>query len=202
MRRRGFTLLETLVALGLTALVLAALEGAVVRAAGTRARVSAAAERAAAGRSVLLRLAAELEAAPVADDPRQGFTVAPAVDAAHPWTVLRFTTHARNGGAARVVTYRVESDAARPGTGRLLRLETFSPAPPASPASPDPLDAVGLPVLDRIRDFRVRCFDGSVWRTEWAPGELPRVVEIGIGVDDGMNGMAELRTAASLPTAR
>src|SRR5439155_1136637 len=75
MRRRGVTLLETLVALALTALVLAALEGTVVRAAGARARASAVAERAAAGRSILLRLTTELEAAPVADDPRQRFTV-------------------------------------------------------------------------------------------------------------------------------
>jgi len=199
MRRRGVTLLETLVALALTALVLAALEGTVVRAAGARARASAVAERAAAGRSILLRLTTELEAAPVADDPRQRFTVEPAVGPAHPWTMLSFTTYARGGGAAHVVTYRVEPDPSRPGTGTLLRRDTFSPAPPVAP---DSTNLAGLPVLGSIRDFRVRCFDGTEWRTDWRPGTLPQGVEIGIGVDDGMNGVEELRTAATVPTAR
>ena len=57
-------------------------------------------------------------------------------------------------------------------------------------------------MLGSIRDFRVRCFDGTEWRTDWRPGTLPQGVEIGIGVDDGMNGVEELRTAATVPTAR
>jgi len=196
MRERGITLLETLVALGLTALVLAALEGTVMRAAGARGRASAVAEREAAGRSVLLRLTAELEAAPVADDPRQRFMVEPAAGPAHPWTTLRFATHTRGGGAAHLVVYRVEADPARPGIGTLLRQETFSPAPP------DPSDPTGFPVLENVRDFRVRCFDGTAWRADWSPGDLPRAVEVGVAVDDGMDGVAELRIATTLPTAR
>jgi len=195
MSKRGITLLETLVALGLTALVLAALEGTVLRAAGARGRAGAAAEREAAGRSLLLRLNAELEAAPVADDPRQRFTVEPA-SPAQPWTTLRFTTHTRGGGAAHIVAYRVEPDPARPGIGTLLRQEALSPAPP------DPSNPTGFPVLENVRDFRVRCFDGTAWRADWAPGELPRAVEVGVSVDDGLDGMAELRIATTLPTAR
>src|SRR5262249_19680615 len=66
MSKRGVTLLETLVALGLTALVLAALEGTVMRAAGERGRASAVAERESAGRALLPRLNAEPDAAPPA----------------------------------------------------------------------------------------------------------------------------------------
>jgi type II secretory pathway pseudopilin PulG len=196
MRERGVTLLETLVALGLTALVLAALEGTVMRAAAARGRASAVAEREAAGRSVLLRLNAELEAAPVADDPRQHFAVEPAAGPAQPWTTLRFATLTRDGGAARVVVYRVEPDPARQGIGTLLRRETFSPAPP------DPSYPTGFPVLEKVRDFRVRCFDGTTWRADWAPGELPRAVEVEVAIDDGLDGATELRIATTLPTAR
>ncbi|HYV57704.1 MAG TPA: type II secretion system protein GspJ [Candidatus Nitrosopolaris sp.] len=196
MSKRGITLLETLVALGLTALVLAALEGTVLRAAGARGRASAVAEREAAERSVLLRLNAELEAAPVADDPRQRFAVEPAAGPAQPWTTLRFTTHTRGGGAAHVVVYRVEPDPARPGIGTLLRQETLSPAPP------NPSNPTGFPVLENVRDFRVRCFDGTAWRADWTPGELPHAVEVGVSVDDGQDGVAELHIATTLPTAR
>jgi len=196
MSKRGITLLETLVALGLTALVLAALEGTVLRAAGARGRASAVAEREAAERSVLLRLNAELEAAPVADDPRQRFAVEPAAGPAQPWTTLRFTTHTRGGGAAHVVVYRVEPDPARPGIGTLLRQEMLSPAPP------DPSNPTGFPMLENVRDFRVRCFDGTAWRADWTPGELPHAVEVGVSVDDGQDGVAELHIATTLPTAR
>src|SRR2546430_16205410 len=104
MRRRGVTLLETLVALALTALVLAALEGTVVRAAGARARASAGAERAAAGRSILLRLTIELEADPGAVDARHRFTGESAGGPAPPRTLAQFATYARGGGAAAAGT--------------------------------------------------------------------------------------------------
>jgi len=194
MSKRGITLLETLVALGLTALVLAALEGTVLRAAGARGRAGAAAEREAAGRSLLLRLNAELEAAPVADDPRQRFTVEPA-SPAQPWTTLRFTTHTRGGGAAHIVAYRVEPDPARPGIGTLLRQEALSPAPP------DPSNPTGFPVLENVRDFRVRCFDGHAWRAAWTQPGLPRAVEVALALDDGAGAIEELATTVAIPTA-
>src|SRR5213594_1406099 len=61
--RAGFTLLEALVALAISALVLVALYGAVVRAAGVRERAARSAERVTKARMVLLRMAGEVEGA-------------------------------------------------------------------------------------------------------------------------------------------
>ena len=111
MKRRGFTLLETLVALAVTALVLAAL------------------------------------------------------------------------------AYGVERDA-------LVRRETsrFAPADAASPAP--------IVLLEGVRRFRIRCFDGSEWTDAWQVAPLPRAVEIALTTDDGRGGADELATAVALPRGR
>ncbi len=201
MRARGFTLLETLVALALTALVLGALGGAVLRAASARTRATDAADRAAAARTVLLRLAAEIEAAqpPAPEDPagRERFVVEPEASA-RPWSGLRLATAIPGPpltttptGDVRVVGYRVEPDPQRPGTGALVRRD----APPGAPEPP------GHPVLEGVHRFRLRCFDGSTWSATWPASRLPRAVEVALGVDDGRGGVEELAVTVTLPAA-
>src|SRR5438874_649508 len=83
MTPRGSTLLEALVALAIAAVVLAALSGATVRARAARTAAVARSDRLGAGRSLLVRLAAELEAAR-RPGPGERFVLHPPADGASP----------------------------------------------------------------------------------------------------------------------
>jgi len=199
MTSRGSTLLEALVALAIAALVLAALSGATVRARAARAAATARADQLGAARTVLLRLAGELEAA---RRPGTGerFTLEPPADGAPPWWSLTFPTAARGpiAGATpaadtSVVSYRIERDADRPGVGTLVRRETSVPVP-ASEAPP-------IPVLAGVRALRVRCLDGAGWHPAWRGDDLPRAVEIAISQDGGHGDTEELATTIALLAA-
>jgi type II secretory pathway pseudopilin PulG len=204
MSTRGHTLLEAIVALGVTALVLAALGTAVLRAVAVRAQATKTADEAATRRTVLLRLAAELEAAQV-PPPGPGperFVV----DAARPetrWARLRFASAlpgpaagAGPRGDVRTVLYQVEPDPVRPTTGRLVRHETAAPQPPDLP----PFPSRGQALLDNVRAFEVRCFDGTRWLSEWTDEVLPRAVEVTVTLvsPDGPRTEA-LAVAVALP---
>jgi prepilin-type N-terminal cleavage/methylation domain-containing protein len=176
--RRGLSLLEMLVALGAAALLLAALAGAVARAAQVRARATATAERIAVARTVLLRLADELVAALPADGPAapERFVVR-VPDAGAPFATLRFATGA---GDPRLVAYAVERS-------QLVRRAASRFAPPE--AAPVPVTLV-----EGVRAFRLRCFDGHAWSATWAGG-LPRAVELSLVLEDG----EPLATTVALP---
>jgi prepilin-type N-terminal cleavage/methylation domain-containing protein len=199
-RRRGFTLLETLIALAIGALILAALHGAIMGAAAARERTAERAERTAAGRTVLLGIARELEAAsparawtvPGSEEPAMPallpldrFVAVSAPHGGPPWSELRFATVA--GGDLRLVAYRIEP------AGRLVRraVSRF--------AAPDAAEPPGVPALGGVRLFRVRCFDGRAWRSAWTAPGLPRAVELALGIDDGAGGVVELATTVALP---
>jgi len=196
MRPRGFTLLETLVALAVSALVLTALYGAVAATATTRARAMDRAERVAAQRTVLVALAHELEAALAPDptvaavSPLRFVLVAPAADGPS-WSELRFATDAADD--VRLVGYRVEPDG---HDARLVRRAASRFAPPDDPEPP------GATALDAVRAFRVRAFDGAAWTTSWTAPALPRAVDITVDIDDGAGGLLELATTVSLPLGR
>jgi type II secretory pathway pseudopilin PulG len=205
MRTRGTTLLETLVALALTAVMLAALGGAVIRAAAARSEASAAADRTATTRTVLLRLAAELEAARGGGETEptafERFVVDPP-EPGRPWSRLRFATAAPGAfpeteahGDVSAVTYDVEVEPGRPGTHALVRRETARPVPAGTPA------ALGVPVVGGVRVFRARCFDGTTWRPAWPAGPPPRAVELTLGAGAGLDGAEALTVTITLPTA-
>lgn len=197
MKARGVTLLETLVALACAAMVLAALYGAVLRTTVAQARATAHADRIAAARGVLLSLASELEAAPAAGFDRDArFAVAPPPDGGPAWQTLRFVTGARGPAIAAddlpVVDYRVAADGGD-GRGTLVRSETPRRAPPRA-RGPDP-----VALVDAVRHFRVRCFDGRAWSSIWRVLTLPRAVELTLGVDDGTGGVEEVATTVTIP---
>jgi type II secretion system protein J len=204
LKSRGVTLLETVVALAITAVVLAALHGAMLRAADARARATAAADRVAAARTVLLALAGELTATAStrnagAAEPLQGVEVERSAEPSRPWSALRFTTMARApvpgaepASDRHLVGYRVEPDPARPWAGRLVRRVAVRPSPAAPP---------GVPVLDRVRRFTIRCFDGEAWHDDWPPGRVPHAVSIEVGVERDTGGIESLRATVSLPVA-
>jgi prepilin-type N-terminal cleavage/methylation domain-containing protein len=197
-RPRGLTLLETLVALAITALLLGALGGAVRRAADARTRTTAAADRAALTRTLLFRLATEIEAARVpAPTDAAGFERF-VVESTGSWSAIRLATVATVPLAATTPTsdvhavgYRIEADPARPGTAVLVRRD-------ALPGADEP---PGDPVLAGVRSFHIRCFDGDTWLPQWPSGSLPRAVEVTLGVDDGLGGTDERAVTVALPSS-
>ena len=187
MSRRGFTLLETLVALTVTALVLGALGGAVLRTATARTRATAAADRIAAGRTVLLRLTREIEAAvppppPGPEIPAERFVVDPP-DTPEGSSGLRFAPLSASLAPAtsdlRPVAYAFEGGALVRRLGR---------------GEPEEL-------LAGVRRFRVRCSDGSAWHDTWRRGPLPRAVELSLEVDDGSDRSATFGTTVTVAAA-
>jgi prepilin-type N-terminal cleavage/methylation domain-containing protein len=153
---RGFTLLETLLALAIGGLVLGAAYAAVVRAASARDQAVARGRGVDAGRRALLDLAHELEGA------------APhrlAADA----HALRFT---QAEPEPVVVVYEMD------GT-RLVRRRVSPFA-----ARRDDQGAPSI-VLDGVKSFGVRCFDRGEWVAGWARDSSPRAVELTLGLAGG-----------------
>jgi len=153
---RGFTLLETLLALAIGGLLLTAAYAAVVRAAAAR---DAALERtgAVAGvRRALLEMATTLEASA----PGRFGADAHALHVVQQEPVPRLVRYALDG--SRLVE-SAESAFAAPGTAS---------------ASPRVL-------LDAVQDFRVRCFDGEGWTEGWQGLTAPRAVELALRIANG-----------------
>lgn len=178
--RRGFTLLEAVVALGLATVVLTALYGAVIRAAAAHEHAVRDADRRIAARVLLLAMVREIEAAvPTADaNGRLRFAVASAPPDGPPWSALRLAT-LEGDDDVHLVAYRVDQVGTARETGVLVRRAAPRLAPPISPEPP------GEPALPGVRTFRVRCFDGVEWTTSWTRPRLPRAVEVGLAVGDG-----------------
>jgi len=195
MRRGGFTLIETVVALGVTALVLAGLYGAVLRATAARAYVTARLDRVAEARTVLMRLAGDLEAA-VAPDPADllgstGFVVDTPPGDRQSATLL-LTTRAGRNGMARRVRYGVRT---APGGLELVRGE----GPAVTSTRPVRVD---VPVLERLGWFRVRCLADGAWYDRWTEPALPAAVEIRLGLEESAANPEELATIVVLPVRR
>ena len=182
MKSRGVTLLETLVALALTALLLGTLSRSLAGAARSRTAAGAESDRISAARTVLLRLAAEIEAAVpetgIVLDPSAGLRVT---------AVVRSDPGASPASDRRAITYEVDRAA-----GVLVRRERAAPVrddePPAEP----------LAVLAGVRRFAVRCFGDTEWQPRWDVEVLPRAVELVLGIDDGAGGVEELSTTVTV----
>lgn len=188
-RSRGVTLLEALVALAVTALVLGALSRALAGATRVRNDAAAGADRTAAARTVLLRLAAEIEAAAPGGD----FVVEPEGPGVAAGARLRLTTLVRDAPGPRPTTdRRAVAWAVDPASRTLVRREALRPAP--EDALPPP-----LAVLDGVVRLGVRCTDGGTWRPRWAAGgPLPRAIALSLALDDGRGGTEELATTVTV----
>lgn len=199
----GLTLLEVLVALSIAAIVAIAQAAPFRRAIAARDRAEEALEQTTSARIALDRIAEELTGA-VAVKGRRFGVADRTLD--RPSSEIRFATTAahRLGSGPRdpveVVRYRLVPGASGTRSGRLVKDQVASVAP----ESVDPAEAV---VLEGVTSFRVRVLPSQSpdWLPVWAggdtgkPEDLPRAVEIEIGVDEGDAEPTPYRVATSLP---
>lgn len=151
---RGFTLLETLLALACTAVVLAAAARTVTRAADTRVAAGERAGDVDAARTALTALVTELPAALPGSvrverrgdgPPRLHFTVADPVPAAVTWWL---------------------------DDGRLVRRAPSPFAAPGATAAPPATQ------VEHVEHFDVRVLAGDGWTPAWSGDRPPRAIEI------------------------
>ena len=153
---RGFTLLETLLALAIGGLVLGAAYAAVVRAASARDQAVARGHEVYAGRQALLEVAHALQAAA----PRRLSADTHTLRFVQPEPEPVALTYEMDG--TRLVERRVSPFAATrddAGTTRAL--------------------------LDGARAFGVRCFDKGDWVAGWSRDAAPRALELTLALADG-----------------
>jgi prepilin-type N-terminal cleavage/methylation domain-containing protein len=157
-RARGFTLLETLVALAVTAVVLTALATAVPAALRANEAARARLDRATAARAFLLHVERELASA----------LAEPCTVAAEPATRIEFTGGAEPGAR---VTYTLER-------GAVVRRSwpRFT--------APDP-QAPGVPVLDGVAMLSLDAWDGRAWQATWAASRPPEAIRMRLRFADG-----------------
>jgi general secretion pathway protein J len=156
---RGFTLIETVVALAITAVILTALATAIPAALAARRTATEHLERAATLRAVLVHLDRELAGALA-----EGFVVSEPPDA-----VLRFVGGPEPG---LQLLYRVEQ-------GALVRRTAPRGAAPPAPAGPP------TALLDGVRACRFAAFDGETWRSTWTTETPPPAVRLTLDLADG-----------------
>lgn len=151
---RGFTLLETLVALACTAIVLAAAARAVTRAADARVHAAARAADVDAARNALTALTGELPAAlPGTLRLAHGAGGVP---------VLRFTLA---DPVPATVTWTLDGDRVVRRAPSAFAAEGAPPAPPVAQA-------------ERVARFEIRVLGRDGWTGTWDDERLPRAVEI------------------------
>ena len=153
---RGFTLLETLLALAIGGLVLTAAYTAVVRAVAARDGATRRTADVARGRQAILEVARAVESA----TPHPFGAGAGGLLVAHADPEPRLLTYALEGTKlTERLSLPFATDHAEPGAARVL----FAGA----------------------RAFSVRCFDGSAWTEDWRSENAPRAVELALRLADG-----------------
>lgn len=207
--RRGFTLLEVLLALTLMALVLSLIQGAYSGASRSRALSGTESREVHAATVALDRLTNELASAftSTASPFRARATRFVAASGFDGWSTLTFVTRlaplpgSLPGGEAEV-GYLVERDG--DGVPKLRRRESRD-------VDGDPEEG-GIPyeVLPHVSRFEVRCYDGTEWLEAWdtegreEEPRLPLAVSVEVAWRAGGGGDEErvLRTSTPLYRAQ
>jgi prepilin-type N-terminal cleavage/methylation domain-containing protein len=213
-RRPGFTLVELMVALAITAILALATTAPFLTTIRSRDRAELAMQRVNAVRLTLARLDEELEGAiilPPTNPPapeRYRFSV---VDRTLdlPSSELRFaTTTARRVSAGaqdpvEIVSYRLEAGLPGQRGARLVKGQQASLAPTDLP----PLEFV---ILEQVTTFRVRVLPriGATLADNWLSPDsgglaaLPQAVTIDLSLDDGSENPFVYHLTVPLPLAR
>lgn len=184
-RRRGFTLVELMLAILIMAIMMSIIYGVVVSTVSAAKRVEEITAASEVGPAILTRLRADLEAAFL---PKEGefFVGVKKPGAGNDRDRIDFISSDVAYGAENDVEeprfhsineigYQVLESRKDPGLGILYRREDFF-------IDSDPLKGGRLTQLyDRVRSLSIRYYDGKEWRPDWsskAQKGLPKAVEI------------------------
>jgi prepilin-type N-terminal cleavage/methylation domain-containing protein len=224
--RRGFTLLEILVATAILSIIMTTIYGVLSRALYAKTHSEERADLYAAGRETVLKIADELEAALPPNGRNIGFIGVPGTDRV-PTDAVQFDVVVRrlsgvsqsHGGRA-LVTYSLDPIPDTPNLYALRRQEqllteapqeeTNSDNPDAAPQEPA---AIAAHLLDQVVGLKFRYLDPetSQWVDSWdttadpRPGQppigLPGAVQVVLFVTDNSGGVHDFGTTVDLPLA-
>jgi len=215
--RRGFTLMEVLVALLVLGILLTTVYGAVSRTIRSKEHAESAAKVASVGREAVLHVADEMEASLLpARVPAAVFQGVGAGGSGQFLDQVRFAISSRppfgpigsgTGGRVLVTYYLAEQEGAAQ-TYLLVRSERPLPKPGDDPeAAPEEIRTL---VVDNVAGLRLRYLDGDSgqWNDNWdstAPGDLenrlPIAVEIALYLYDDAGNLHDFSTIVDLPLA-
>jgi len=218
--RGGFTLIEVMVALVITALVLGMVYSSFRAVMDTRERVSASTNSNMTARLVLSRLAREIQSAYIVQRPENAppesrYTLLEGSDEnieGHSAARISFTTfaHTKRGEDAdesdqALISYEcamLPTDDGEHQQLALIRREWRRVAPPGETQSYEP---VAVPLAEGIEGFQLRFLDPE--RNEWIDAwnsrdirtldALPGAVEITLSLDDGQGNVRDYMTVAT-----
>jgi general secretion pathway protein J len=217
-RRRGFTLLEVLVAITILGILLTTVFGSVSRTIRTKEHAESLARMSSVGREAVLRLADEMEASlsPV----RVGNAVFQGVSGGSGQFLdqVRFAVSSRppfgpigmGRGGRVVVTYYLAEQEDLPQTYLLVRSERPLPRigeTPEEEQSEEETQEIRTLVVDNVAGLRLRYLDGDSgqWTEEWDSTteefdrRLPIAVEIALFLYDDNGGVSDFSTIVDLP---
>lgn len=226
--RRGFTLLEVLVATAILGIILTTVYGVVARTLQTKNRAESRAELYAAGREAILKMADEVEAAlPPVTGSDVFFYGAPGSgrvpsDAVQFVTVIRRQySAAQSRGGRALVSYSLDPMPNAPNLYALRRQEepasqSVAVDPTADPAATPGAELPGIMaahLLDHVAGLRIRYLDPNTgsWSDAWdttaapragdPPVTLPAAVEMVLFLADDEGGVHDFGTIVDLPLA-
>lgn len=218
--RGGFTLIEIMVALVITALVLGMVYSSFQAVMDTRERVSASTDANMTARLVLSRLSREIESAYIVQRPQDAppesrYTVFEGSDDSidgHSAGHISFTSFAHTKRAVdahesdqALISYECEMLPTDDGTDQqldLIRREWRRVAPPGETQVYEP---VPVPLAEGIEGFKVRFQEpeSGEWVDAWDSKDirtldvLPEAVEITLSLDDGRGNVRDYTTVAT-----
>ncbi|TYO97559.1 type II secretion system protein J (GspJ) [Geothermobacter ehrlichii] len=189
--RRGFTLLEILLAISIVAILLLTVYGVFATAESSRRRIASRAGGYHLARVIFDRIERELLSLPTREPAESSLLAGGRDDRGRPYLALLTLAGEGRDGGLRKVRYRLEKEEA--GSRRLTRLSTIWPEPLQEPPAGR--------LSDRISLFRPRFHDGTTWRDDWDSRRdgLPRLIELTLGIETPEETL-RLHTAIRLPT--
>jgi len=186
--RRGFTLLEVLVASSILSIVLAILYGVFSQTLTSKRIAEDRSTLSRSARIVLLRIGEDLQGSfPFAPDDAR-FVGTTRRTSTFPQASLSFMSFANaqvtsvgREGDWSEIAYDLIPDPMAPMLWQLVRRVRLS-ADSSGSIRRDEQDGEVLPLLSRVQGLRVRFFDGRVWSDDWGKdrtkGRVPQAVEV------------------------